>query len=254
MKRYRAFAGAAALAPGDLVVLSPEESHHLCVVRRVRPGQELEVFDQQGEVFLARLESVERKSAAVKIIAPLIAPPELPYRVHLFAALCKEGAWRLILEKSVELGVFDITPVWTRFSVPSWPRERDAERRLIRWQQIILNAVKQSRRIGIPQCRPLVPFTGAVEQGGRSSSPHLLLWEQARDTRLSEVLNACRREVERSGGLSVMVGPEGGFHPDEVEEARHAGWTVCGLGPHILRAETAVMSALSVVHTVMGTF
>jgi 16S rRNA (uracil1498-N3)-methyltransferase len=254
MKRARVFAGDAILTPGTALRLAGDESHHLGIVLRARRGQEVEVFNASGALALARVKAASGREVVIDVIMPLEPPREMPYRVILCPSLCKESAWRLILEKSVELGVWAIAPVWSRYSVPELPQGADLDRKRKKWQQTILGAVKQSHRVTVPECRPALPFADAIQNEGNEPIFRLLLYEKEEGRTLSQIVTRQAALIRNGAEIRLFTGPEGGFHPDEVQMAREAGVEICSLGPLVLRAETAAMAALAATHASLGVF
>lgn len=254
MKRLRVFAGDSVLEPGCSLGLSRDESHHLCVVLRARRGQDLEIFNAKGELALARLKVTSGRDAVVDVIEPLAPPAEVPYHITLCPALIKDAGWRFILEKSVELGVAAIVPIWTRYCVPSLPEGDDSISKQKKWQQTILGAVKQSQRVSVPPCAPAVTFALALEQAGKSRTVAFLLYESREGEALSRAVSQATPAIRSGAGIWVFLGPEGGFHPDEVQLARDKGLVICSLGPLIQRAETAAIASLAAIHASLGTF
>lgn len=253
-KRLRVYAGDDPLQPGHSLTLSRDETHHLCTVLRARRGQDLEVFNAKGELAIARLKDIAGREAVVDILEIIAPPEEIPYRLTLCPALVKDAAWRLILEKSVELGVSDICPIWTRYCVPTLPEGPDREGKQKKWQQTILGAVKQSHRISVPRCAPAMTFGEALQQAAAQRARKILLFEGGEGAPLSQAINAASADIRAGAPIWLFLGPEGGFHPDEVSLARESGVTICALGPLILRAETAAIASLAAIHASMGTF
>jgi 16S rRNA (uracil1498-N3)-methyltransferase len=147
----------------------------------------------------------------------------------------------LIVQKTTELGVASIVPVTsTRAVVRASPHQRQ------RWQSIANQASRQSGRADIPTVTDLMPLAEAVARAAGAASPRLMLWEGERAQSLGTALTDGPRAV------SLLVGPEGGFAPEEVELAAAAGFVPVGLGPRILRSETAAIVAVALAQAAAG--
>ena len=156
----------------------------------------------------------------------------------LYQALPKGDKLELIVQKAVELGVSAIVPVLTGRCV-SRPDPKGMEKKRERLQRIAREAAGQSGRGIVPEVRPLLPWEKALAELAQSPCP-VLFYEEARDP-FGPLLEP------RPGEIALMVGSEGGFSPEEAEEARGRGVRLCTMGPRILRCETAPLYALSAI-------
>ncbi len=214
---------------GDRALLVEEEARHLARVMRARPGDRVTLFDGSGVEYTARVTELRRDEVELKIVARDQIDRELPFRLRLAVALPKGDRQRWLVEKAVELGVAQITPLRTARSIAQ-PGEK-ALRRMTRW---VIDASKQCGRnrlmeIARPQTwSDLLADSAAVglriyaHPGGKG---------QARADRVDPT----------ASDVLAAVGPEGGFTPDEVDAARRAGWQPIDLGPRTLRVETAAV-------------
>ncbi len=210
------------LAPGPVVVQGPE-AHHLAVVCRLRPGDPVRLFNGDGREYPARVVSADRRAVTLEVEAVARPERELPRAVEVAAPLPRGDRAQFLLEKLTELGVTAFVPLQTRRSVVH-PREAKREK----LQRYVIEASKQCGRNVLLEVRPLAE------------------WETY--CRL-ETLPAKRVLAHPGGGpgiggpgpVALAVGPEGGFTDEEVAAARGAGWQVVGLGPRILRIETAAL-------------
>lgn len=218
--------------------LGPEESRHLAVVLRRKPGDEVLLFDGADRSFRALLETVAPERVAGRILEASPRRPLLPYRLRLFQGLPKGEKMELILEKMTELGASEIVPVVTERSVARVPADRLAKR-MDRWRRIVLAAAKQCGQTDLPEVREPVSFTEALSLL-RPGELTLLPWEGEG----SRLLRDAVRGAGAPALVNLFIGPEGGFSPAEVEAARAKGAVPVSLGPLILRTETAgLMSA-----------
>ena len=230
----------------EVILLSEEESHHLLHVLRVRPGQAVTVFDGGTRVLAARvgvLPSGARRLPLHPAGPAEGVPPPPDVAVELVLALPREQKLDWILQKSTELRVAAIHPVFTRNAMVRIDSGKAAGKRA-RWERIILNAAKQSGNLRPPILHhPL----GWSEWLGRCASHDLmLLGSLAAGARpMRDVLPA-----QRPRRVALLIGPEGDFTEEERLAARKAGAIDITFGPVVLRTETAALYGLSVLRYV----
>lgn len=234
----RFFVSAEALH-GDEVVFTPETLQHLQVLR-LRAGAEIELLDGHGEVCVVRIEQLERRSGVGRILSRR-REVDSAFPVHLLQGLPKGEKLELVLQKGVELGVSRFTPLLSGRSVP---RSKSSVARHQRWQRVVQEAARQSRRPEIPQLDEVCTLQAGVQQV--EAPLRLMLWEEGA-TPLREVL-----PEQTPSGAAVLIGPEGGFAADEVEVAQAAGFVPVLFGPRILRTETAGLAAATLLQYLYG--
>jgi 16S rRNA (uracil1498-N3)-methyltransferase len=168
--------------------------------------------------------------------------------VTLIQALTKGDKLELVVQKATELGVARVLPVTTQRSVPRFG-DAGAMRALgrrARWQKIAREAARQSGRADVPEIEPVTPLSTALAAAAKDALK-ILLWEGEREHALGQVLPP--PPVAR---VVIAVGPEGGFSVEEVEAARAAGFVSVGLGPRVLRTETAALVVLAILGFALG--
>jgi len=210
--------------------------HQIRDVLRLRPGHEVVLLDNRGWRYEARLLEVRPEVAAGEIMARSPVTSEPHTEVHLFQALLPREKFEWVLQKGTEVGVRHFWPVFTRRALVR--KEAISEdRRLARWRSIVREAAEQANRGLLPELHAPLDLGPALAMA-QSTDLRLLLWERVRARSLRQVL----REATRGRALdqvAIFVGPEGGFEEAEVEKAMAAGAMAVGLGPRILRTETA---------------
>jgi 16S rRNA (uracil1498-N3)-methyltransferase len=211
------------LGPGPLVVEGPE-AHHLAAVCRARPGDLVCLFNGDGREYPARVAEVGRRTVTVEVTGVEAPQRELGYRVEVAAPLPRGDRAQFLVEKLTELGAGAYTPLATPRSVV---RPREAGREKLR--RYVIEASKQCGRNVLMEVRPPA---GWADFCGRGDLPARKVLAHPG----GEPLGAAG-----SGDVALAVGPEGGFTEAEVEQARAAGWRVVGLGPRVLRVETAAL-------------
>lgn len=232
----------------EKVRLAGEEAHHLRRVLRLGPGAQVYVFDGQGREYQVEIEGWEGDAVLGRILAEVTPVPEAPLELTLAQGLAKGDKLELVIQKATEIGVQAVVPLHTGRSVVR-PSGRDGER-AARWERVAREAAKQCRRARVPRVEPITPLPALGERFHEYDAV-LLLWEEERTRRLKEALHelrtqgTCRR-------LLILIGPEGGFLPAEVELAVAGGALPVSLGPRILRTETAGLVAASIVLYELG--
>ena len=224
----------------DLVVLSPEESHHLARVLRVEAGQELTLFDGQGTRAEGLVDAVTKKEVTVRITARETVPPPA-VEITLIQAVCKPDRFELILQKATELGVRRIQPVVTQnASLPAGKIEKMAER----GESIIRNAAQQCGTVWLPDFQRLEKFSSILPVLGNFDAVFIgSLHPNAKPFR--EAFKTLEKAKIKTAAL--LIGPEGDFTEEEVNAAVAAGAIPVTFGSQILRTETAAIFGLSVL-------
>lgn len=217
--------------------LTGPDAEHLVRVLRAEPGQVYELSDNH-DVYLAEIETARKSAVSFHIIEKLEAQPRT-LQITLIAALIKFDRFEWLIEKATELGVFAIQPFEATRSERGLAQA--AMKRLARWERIALEASQQSRRAVLPLLEAPVRFAKALEI---EANVRLLLDEAADAPLIFSSLPQTRTSSDR---VACLLGPEGGWTDPEREKAVAAGWISCGLGRHILRAETAAIAALSII-------
>ncbi len=236
-----AFEGKAA---GDIVSVTGDDARHISLALRMRVGDVVTLCDGEGVEYDGTLLSLTPASVEVQISLPRTSTREMPVRVTLYQGLAKGDKMDTIIQKAVELGVFRIVPVATARCIMKMGD--NADKKIARWQKIANEAAGQCGRGILPEVAAPMTFREAVA-AAKADELSLFCYEELGETK---PLSALLPEMPPSA-LSFFVGPEGGFDPTEAELARTAGALPCGLGPRILRTETAsgyVLAALSVLY------
>ena len=225
-------------------VLNEEDTHHALRVLRLCPGDEAEIFFNSLR-YLARIDTVSDRAVTFQPVRLLPSTePHLP--ITLFQGIAKGDKMDWIVQKATELGVFRIVPVVFSRCVIRLD-ERDTVRKQERWQKIAREAGKQSGRCSVPEvCAPVA--LSAVQPLIASCSHVVVPWEDCAE---GGPLSFARHYTALSS-LGIVIGPEGGISPDEVNFLRSFGCTPITLGPRILRTETAGLAALSVFFGLYG--
>jgi 16S rRNA (uracil1498-N3)-methyltransferase len=222
------------------ILLDACETRH-AQVRRLAAGSTVVVFDGVGSSHLAKVERISRRAVELTLLQRLPERSgESPLDMTLAVALLKADKLDTVIEKATELGVCRVILFASRYSLG-----RPSPARLARWRQIAIAAAKQCERTVIPRIEGPVDLTAVLRE---PASCRLLLWEDG-DREQATDLASISLAPDRA---TLLVGPEGGFAADEVASARAAGWLPISLGPRILRAETAAITAVALCQHLWG--
>ena len=214
---------------------------HIAKALRMRPGEALTLCDGKGTDFDGVLETVTDRQVTVRISASRPSQAEPTLAVTLYQGLPKGDKMDWIIQKAVELGVTAVVPVATRRSVARL--EGQADKKQDRWQRIAAEAAGQCGRGMLPSVERPLSWSQALSR--LSGEPALVFYEGGGRPLRELVTPSTRR-------LSVFVGPEGGFDPEEIDAIRRQGGGVATLGPRILRCETAPLAALTLLMHLSG--
>ncbi|HEY6230963.1 MAG TPA: 16S rRNA (uracil(1498)-N(3))-methyltransferase [Pyrinomonadaceae bacterium] len=251
MTRRRFYAPEAAFdAKRAGVNLAADEARHLREVLRLKVGDEVYVFNGAGKEFRCSIEQSRRDTARLKIVEEVTpARPESPLRLHLAVALLKGEKFDLVVQKATELGVNSVTPVVTKLADVRLRDESDATKRVARWQRIALEAAKQCGRAVVPKIARPVSFANLIEEAGNQAASSCLVFSERDGQSLNEVW---LQFSTKPGELTALIGSEGGWAVEELDQARQTGWTIVTLGGRTLRAETAAIAVTVLLQHLAG--
>ncbi len=235
---------------GEWAEITGQPAHQIARVLRLRPGDTVELLDNSGFVCIARIERIARDAVGAEVLQRQRLDTEPTVRLDLYQALLKGQKMEWVLQKGTEIGVCRFVPLLSERCV-SRPSTADIAGRMDRWRAIVREAAEQSGRAVLPEVAGLESFERACATANGADLA-VMAWEEERAASMGELL---REALSRAGRLrpgselrvAILIGPEGGFSRQEAETARSAGVRIAGLGPRILRAETAALVAATVV-------
>ncbi len=219
--------------------LEPAPSRHLARALRMGVGDTLTLFDGRGGEYPATITAVARNRVAVHTGGCAEGLPESPLRVHLGIAISRGERMDWVVQKSTELGVGAITPLYTARTEVRLDAARE-EKKLSHWRQVIASACEQCGRCALPGLHPPTALAD---------------WLHAVEADAKLVLHPRGEEGSGAGppgSVALLAGPEGGFADEEVDAAVSAGFSSLRLGPRVLRTETAPLAALAVLQARWG--
>ena len=226
--------------------LRGDEADHLARVLRLRPGVQVGVFDGRGHEYVALVERVETDGVVCRILRQAEVQPAQTVSITLGQGLPKAEKFAWVIQKTTELGVSEIVPLITARVIPHISL-RHIPTKVGRWEKLAREACKQSGRATVPHLWPPTPLE-TFFASCHSAELKLVLWEGEDRRSLRTVLTAS----ERVASVAVLVGPEGGFTPQEVACGEANGFIAVGLGKRTLRTETAGVVAVALLQYQFG--
>ena len=225
----------------DQIRILGKDVNHMKNVLRMKPGEEIRVTDSEtSKSYCCEVAELYEETVVCHILAEEEEGSELPVRIYLFQGLPKADKMELIIQKAVELGVYQIIPTACRRCVVKLDPKKE-KTKLARWQQIAEAAAKQSKRSLIPEIMPVLSLREAFARS-QKMQVRLIPYERAEGMeKTREIMKGIRPGDE----VAVFIGPEGGFEEAEIEEAMKAQIKPVTLGKRILRTETAGMTVLA---------
>ena len=226
---------------GNTARLSGADAHHVAVVLRAKAGDELTVCDGAGFDYSCRVARADRDTVELEVLSKVPSASEPDVSVTLYVGYPKQDKLEHIIQKATELGAARIVPFFSRFCVAA---PKNEEKKNARYARIALEAAKQSGRARVPEVAMPLSFD-----------------EMLRDAALCDVTVFCdeaggaplhSRLGDAAKSVAIITGSEGGFSREEAQKAAGAGFAPVGLGPRILRCETAPLAALTVVMALTG--
>ncbi len=216
-----------------------DDARDITRVLRFSVGDKLLLCDGLGTDYEAEIDAVEKDSVTLSICSSIPSCGESPIKVTLFQGLPKAGKMELIIQKCVELGIYEIVPVKAARSVVKVD-SKDEKNKLVRYNRIAYEAAKQAQRGIIPKVLPFSSFKTADFSGFDAI---IVAYEEETEKTLKQVLAS----MKAAKNIALIIGPEGGLEKDEVEHIISCGGVSVTLGKRILRTETAGMATLAMI-------
>lgn len=220
-------------------VITGDDVRHLNKVLRMQPGEVIRISTHEGENYLGEITAIDESQVVLNILEE-VPSTELKQRIYLFQAIPKGDRMETVIEKAVELGVYEIIPVEMKYCVVKLD-DKKKKKRIERYQTIAETAAKQSKRSIIPIVHDVMTYKEAVEYA-RSCDVNLVPYECKEGMAATTMALAKLPEAET---ISIMIGPEGGFADEEIDMV--SDMDVISLGKRILRTDTAAIASMTMV-------
>lgn len=234
----------------DIIIIQGQDVNHIKKVLRAKIGDELQICNSQnGENFLCDIEEIKNEDILCKIKQKIEEKVESNIEVTIFQGLPKADKMEYIIQKSVELGVYDITPVEMKRCVVKLD-EKDKNKKQLRWQKISEVAAKQCGRDIIPQINKIINIKNICELIKKYDIV-LVAYENEKQNTLKEQLKLLKEQTEQKKDkvikIGIVIGPEGGLEEQDIEKLKENGAKIITLGKRILRTETVALNVLSII-------
>ncbi len=228
----------------DKIILNEEQSRHIAKSLRMRVGDMLTLCDGAGTDFGCIIDEITKDYVALSVCYKQASDSEPSVKVSLYQGVPKGDKMEDIIQKCVELGIYEITPVLTKRSV-SRPKNTQAEKKRARYQKIALEAAQQSGRGIVPEINKMKSFKEAVSD---CTADVKILFYEGGGKSIKTIID----ENKTASSFAVFIGPEGGFEKEEVDEILNNGGINATLGARILRTQTAPVAALTAIMLLTG--
>lgn len=227
---------------GEKIYLNEEQSRHLAKSLRMKAGDMITVCSGTGEDYGCMIEEAGKEGVVLSVCYRKASESEPSVKVSLYQGVPKGDKMEDIIQKCVELGIHDITPMLTKRSV-SRPQEKQAEKKRIRYSKISLEAAQQSGRGIVPQINKMISLKEAV--AACDADCKIVFYEGGGEP-ISKIITPGIKSA------AIFIGPEGGFEQGEVNQITACGAICATLGKRILRTQTAPVAALSAIMLLTG--
>lgn len=221
-------------------VIEGEDVKHISKVLRCKIGEQLEVCDSDNSEYICKITNIDKNIVNLDIIEKVDIKRESDLRVKLYQGLPKGPKMEMILQKLTEVGVDEIVLVQTKRSVAKVDDKKE-DKKIERWERIIYEAAKQSKRGKLPKLRGVLSFKEALVDM-KNNDMNICPYENERTVSIKSAI-----ENKNIDTIGIFVGPEGGFAEEEIDKIQEIDSKVVSLGPRILRTETASVVASSIV-------
>lgn len=228
------------LTSGSVIDLEADAANHVGRVLRLSQGAELELFCGDDHTYKAIIANASKKHVQVEITAKSYCSVESPLKIHLIQGISRGDRMDFTLQKSVELGVASITPLFTERCGVKLQGER-LQKKIMQWQKIVIAACEQSGRNVVP-----------VVKEALTLERYLALPQRPQTITLEPTATHSLKSAPVAQELALLIGPEGGFSADEISQTRAASCLPVRLGPRVLRTETAALTALAALQANHG--
>lgn len=231
------------LASGAELSLDERAARHLASALRMTVGQEITLFNGEGGEYAAELLAVGKKGVSVKVTAHRNVERESPLHLHLAIGVSRGERMDWIVQKATELGVSEITPLFTERTEVKLSGDR-LDKKQQHWQQIAISACEQSQRNRVPTLHTPTHIDQWLSAGGDTAAELKLVLHHRTAKKLSE--HAPQTHI------CLLVGPEGGLSDYEIDQAMAGQFQPLALGPRVMRTETAPLAAISILQSLWG--
>ena len=231
---------------GKNIIIQNEDVNHIKNVLRAKIDDTIDICDSiTSKNYICKIEQIEDKQIYCHIVEEIASNVEPHIQVSIFQGLPKADKMELVIQKSVELGAYDITPVEMKRCVVKL-NEKDKIKKIQRWQKISEGAAKQSGRDRIPIIKPIVNINTLCENM-KEYDLVLVAYENEKINTLKQELKKVKQDKNKELKIAVIIGPEGGIDKEEIVKFEEQNAKIITLGNRILRTETVALNMLSII-------
>jgi 16S rRNA (uracil1498-N3)-methyltransferase len=231
---------------GSSAAIYGDEANHIQNVLRLSPGHEIQLFDGTGTEYKAKIDSLSSNKIQVTILEKIEPRTESPIQIIMAQALLKDNKMDHLVRQLTELGMTQFIPYIAERSIAR-PDTSRLSKRMERWEKIAKESLKQCRRSIIPEIGPVLSFKELLAFG-KTCDTGILFWENSKTP-----INISKDQPQLpQNRIMLIMGPEGGFSDNEIEQTRQSDFSIASLGPRILKAETAPIAAFTIIQFLFG--
>lgn len=227
---------------GDKIILNSEKSRHIAKSLRIKQGDMITACCGNGTDYGCIIDEITKDCVTLSVCYKQASNSEPDIKVSLYQGVPKGDKMEDIIQKCVELGIYEIIPVLTKRSV-SRPDEKQAEKKCVRYNKISLEAAQQSGRGIVPEIKEMISFKNAVQS---CNADLKILFYEGGGASITSIIN------QKIKTAALFIGPEGGFDKEEFNLLTDNGWINATLGKRILRTQTAPVAALTAIMLLTG--
>jgi 16S rRNA (uracil1498-N3)-methyltransferase len=226
-------------------IIKSEDRHHIVKVMRMQIGDEIICVDSRGRSAICAIAEITDEQVALDVVQWKEDFSEMPILVTIASGLPKGDKLEWIIQKGTELGAYEFLPFSAARSVVKWD-EKKASKKIERWQKIAKEAAEQSHRTVLPEVYSPLSFKELLEKSKQYQYKLAAFEDESRNGEVS-VFSKTLQQMKSGESLLVVFGPEGGLSNEEVQQLKANEFSLCGLGPRILRTETAPLYTLAAI-------
>ncbi|MDQ0197242.1 16S rRNA (uracil(1498)-N(3))-methyltransferase [Neobacillus ginsengisoli] len=225
--------------------IDAEDRHHIVKVMRMEIGDQIVCVDSEGKSAVCKIAEITDEQVVADVVQWKDEQSELPISITIASGLPKGDKLEWIIQKGTEMGAYEFLPFSASRSVVKWD-EKKAAKKIERWQKIAKEAAEQSHRAFLPEVVSPISFKTLLKKSNDYDYKLVAFEEESRNGETSN-FSATLQQLKKGESLLMVFGPEGGLTEEEVQLLRENDFSLCGLGPRILRTETAPLYALAAI-------
>ncbi len=229
----------------EYISIIGDDVKHIRDVLRLKIGDIVEVSCREL-VYLSKIFNMDNNEVLLKILETKKGMNEPPIDIYLYQGIPKSNKMDLIIQKSTEIGVKEIYPIITNRTIVKIKDRKKEKKKVNRWNKICMEAAKQSKRDNIPKVNEILSFEEMIEL---IKGEELIIAPYEREEKIG-IKNILKENINEK--IHLIIGPEGGFEEEEIEQIEKVGGKIVTLGPRILRTETAGLVALTILMYELG--